>query len=128
MPDEYYREMYATAADIAIKQGKYIPATGYMENALKYTSKKTQKIRYTYILGQLYLDQDSVKKANYYFSKILNMLAPYDFEFNASINIAKAFDPNDKNSVKKVRRSLKRMLKDRKNDGLYDQIYYELGN
>src|SRR5690606_26678913 len=90
------------------------------------TSKKPQKIRYTYILGQLYLNQDSIKQATKYFSKILSMTSPYEFEFNASINIARAYDPNDKASVKRVRKSLKRMLNDDKNDGLYDQIHYEL--
>jgi chromosome segregation ATPase len=35
---------------------------------------------------------DSIKIANQYYSKILNMLAPYEFEFNASINLAKAYD------------------------------------
>jgi tetratricopeptide (TPR) repeat protein len=127
-PKYFDCEMYATAADIAIRQFKYSSAIPYMENALKKTSDKPTRIRYTFILGQLYLAVDSVKMANKYFSKILRMNAPYDFEFNASINIARAYDKNDKASVKRVRRSLKRMLRDDKNDGMYDQIHYELGN
>lgn len=121
-------EMFATAADIAIRQFKYSTAIPYMENALRKVSDKSTRIRYTFILGQLYLAVDSVKQANACFSKILRMNAPYDFEFNASINIARAYDKNDKSAVKRVRRSLRRMLRDDKNDGMYDQIYYELGN
>ncbi len=127
-PDEFYRELYATAADIAIKQEKFHPATIYLEHTLKYTHKKQQRIRYSYVLGQLYLHEDSVKQANKLFKSILASNAPYDFEFNASINIARAYDPKDRAAVKRVRKSLKRMLKDDKNDGMYDQIYYELGN
>ncbi|MFN5921776.1 MAG: tetratricopeptide repeat protein [Bacteroidota bacterium] len=121
-------EMYATAADIAIRQFKYSTAIPYMENALSRVADKSTRIRYTFILGQLYLAVDSVKQANTCFSKILRMNAPYDFEFNASINIARAYDKNDKSAVKRVRRSLRSMLRDDKNDGMYDQIYYELGN
>lgn len=126
-PKEYTREIYATAADIAIKQEKYSTAAEKLKIALDYTSAKKVKIRYTYILGQLYAQMDSVKLANKYFSKVMKMLAPYDFEFNASINLARSYDPSDHGAVKRVRRSLKRMLRDDKNDGFYDQIWYELG-
>lgn len=125
-PKDYYKEMYATAAFINIKQDKYRTAATHMEKALANATKKTERIRYTYILGQLYLSIDSIKQANTYFTKILGMNAPYEFEFNASINVARAYDPKDKAAVKKVRRSLKRMLKDEKNDGMYDQIHFEL--
>ncbi len=127
-PKEYSQEIYATAADIAIKQRKFVSATEKLTIALSYATQKQVKIRYTYILAQLYTEMDSIKIANQYYSKILNMLAPYEFEFNASINLAKAYDLNDKSAAKQIRRSLKRMLKDDKNDGYYDQIWYELGN
>lgn len=121
-------EIYATAADIAIKQGKYQTATQKLKVALDLAPQKSQRIRYTYILGQLSLLTDSVIPAKKYFTKILYMNAPYDFEFNANLNLAKSFDSNDQKSVKRVRKSLKRMLKDDKNDGHYDQIWFELGN
>jgi tetratricopeptide (TPR) repeat protein len=125
-PKEYNKELYTTAADIAIKQKKYSTAAQLLSKALEYTTRKNEKIRYSYILGQLYLQIDSISLANKYFTKVLGMNAPYEFEFNASINVARAYDPRNKYAVKKVRRSLKRMLKDDKNDGLYDQIHYEL--
>lgn len=128
IPKAYYREMYATAADIAIRQDNFKASIVYLNAALKYTKKKSDKIRFTYILGQVLLASDSLKGANQCFRSILSMNAPYDFEFNASINLARAYDPKDRSAVKRVRKSLKRMLKDDKNDGMYDQIYYELGN
>ncbi len=127
-PKDYSREIYATAADIAIKQRKFVTAIDKLTLALNYTSKKSDKIRYTFILGQLNAELDSVKNANKYFSKVLKMLAPYDFEFNASINLSKAYDVNDKHAAKRIRKSLKRMLRDDKNDGYYNQIWYALGN
>jgi tetratricopeptide (TPR) repeat protein len=125
---DYSREIYATAADIAIKQRKYVTAAEKLTLALKYASRKKDEIRYTYILGQLYAEMDSVQKAKTYFTKILSMLAPYEFEFNASISLARVYDKNDRVAVKKIRKSLKRMLKDDKNEGYYDQIWYELAN
>lgn len=127
-PKDYTREIYATAADIAIKQRKYNTATDKLTIALKHCSKKKDKIRYTYILGQLYAEMDSIQKAKKYFGDILTMLAPYEFEFNASISLARVYDKNDRVAVKKIRKSLKRMLKDDKNDGYYDQIWFELAN
>jgi tetratricopeptide (TPR) repeat protein len=127
-PKQYNQEIYASAADIAIKQGKYATASVKLKEALKYTGKKKDKIRYTYILGQLYAEMDSIQEAKKYYTKILKMLAPYSFEFNASISLARVYDKNDRVAVKRIRKSLKRMLKDDKNDGYYDQIWYELAN
>lgn len=128
VPKAHYKEIYATAADIAIKQDKYARGVEYMQKALSFSDKKPDKIRYTYIIAQLYEAMDSMALSKQYFTKILGMLVPYDFEFNAILNISKVYDVNDKSSVKKIRRSLKRMLRDEKNDGLYDQIHFELGN
>jgi tetratricopeptide (TPR) repeat protein len=125
-PKDYSREIYATAADIAIKQQKYSIAAEKLKLALNNAGQKKDRIRYTYILGQLYAQMDSIQPAKKYFGQILNMLAPYEFEFNASISLAKLYDKNDRVAVKKIRKSLKRMLKDDKNEGYYDQIWYAL--
>lgn len=121
-------DIYATAAEIAIKQQNYPKAIEKLTVALDNQTGKPRRIRYTYILAQLYQMQGKTKESNKYFKKVLHMLAPYSFEFNASINLAKSYDSTDKSAVRSVRRSLKRMLNDDKNDGLYDQIYFELGN
>ena len=121
-------EIYATAAFIALKQQNYLKAIEKLTVANDFETRKPRRIRYTYLLAQLYQLQGKNKEANKYFKKILGMIAPYNFEFNASINIARSYDSTDKSAVRKVRRSLKRMLDDDKNDGLYDQIYYEMGN
>lgn len=118
--------VYATAADIFLKQEKYVQACEKLKVALANTTDKPHKIRYNYILGQLYLIQDSVAEAKACFTKVTRLLAPYDFEFNANLNLTRTYDPEDKKEVKQVKRNLRRMLKDDKNEGLYDQVYYEL--
>ncbi|TAE85223.1 MAG: hypothetical protein EAY81_06700 [Bacteroidetes bacterium] len=118
--------IYATAAHILIKQEKYNLAATRLKVALESTKVKEDKIRYNYILGQLDLINDSIPNAKQHFTKVIRLLAPYDFEFNANLNLTKTYDPTNKREVKQVKRNLKRMLRDDKNEGLYDQVYYEL--
>ena len=120
--------IYATAAHIYIEQEKYNLANDRLKIALENTTNKPQKIRFNYILGQLNLLTDSIANAKQHFSKVLKLLAPYDFEFNANLNLTRTYNPANKSEVKQVKRNLKRMLKDDKNEGLYDQVYYELAN
>ncbi len=118
--------IYATAADIYLKQEKYNLAAERLKVALLNARKKDDKIRYNYILGQLYLLQDSIPQAKLSFTKVVKLLAPYDFEFNANLNLTRTYDPKNKKEVKQVKRNLKKMLNDDKNEGLYDQVYFEL--
>ncbi|MFN3446120.1 MAG: tetratricopeptide repeat protein, partial [Bacteroidia bacterium] len=118
--------IYATAADIYLKQEKYNLAADRLKVAVANTSVKKEKIRYNYILGQLYLLQDSIQQAKQCFVKVTKLLAPYDFEFNANLNLTRTYNPNNKKEVNQVKRNLKRMLRDDKNEGLYDQVYFEL--
>jgi tetratricopeptide (TPR) repeat protein len=120
-------EIFATAADINIRLEKYKSAIPNLQRALTGDLKKEQKIRYNYILGQLYMLTDNKQEALFHFDKVIKMNPPYDFAFNANINITKIYDPRDKQAVNKVRRNLKRMLRDDKNIDYLDQIYYELG-
>ncbi len=118
--------VYATAAHIYVKQEKYNLAADRLKVALAHTKDKPHRIRYNYILGQLYLLQDSIPQAKACFTVVTRLLAPYDFEFNANLNLIRTYNPNNKAEVKQVKRNLKRMLNDEKNAGLYDQVYFEL--
>ena len=119
--------IYATAADINIKQEKNLSAINNLKIALKGKLKKEEKIRYHYILGQLCLQADKKAEASYYFNKVISLVPSYDFAFNANISLTKIYDINDPRSVEKVKRNLKRMAGDDKNIDFLDQIYFELG-
>lgn len=119
--------IYATAADINIKQEKYLSAINNLKIAVKGKLKKEEKIRYHYILGQLCLQADKKAEASYYFNKVISLVPSYDFAFNANISLTKIYDINDPRSVEKVKRNLKKMAGDDKNVDFLDQIYFELG-
>jgi tetratricopeptide (TPR) repeat protein len=118
--------IYAVAADLYLRQEKNKLAFDRLAVALEYAPTKPMRIRYNYILGQLSLLNDTIPAAKHHFLKVTKLLAPYDFEFNANLNLIKTYDLTNKKEVKQVKRNLKRMLRDDKNEGFYDQILFEL--
>jgi tetratricopeptide (TPR) repeat protein len=121
-------EIYLTAAYVNIKLEKYKSAIENLNKVINEGSlNKEEKIRYRYILGQLYMQANDNKNALLNFNKVINLVPSYDFGFNANINITKLYDVNDKKSVNKVRRSLKKMANDDKNIDYLSKIYFELG-
>lgn len=120
-------EIFSTAADINIKLGKYTSAIDNLKMALTGKLNKDRRIRYHYILGQLCMEADKKPEAIVHFDKVIKLIPPYDFAFNANINLTKVYDLSNKKNVAKVRRNLKRMANDDKNEDYLDQIYYELG-
>ena len=120
-------EIFSTAADINIKLGKYTSAIDNLKMALTGKLNKDRRIRYHYILGQLCMEADKKPEAIVHFDKVIKLIPPYDFAFNANINLTKVYDLSNKKNVAKVRRNLKRMANDDKNLDYLDQIYYELG-
>ncbi|MCF8254374.1 MAG: hypothetical protein K9H61_05400 [Bacteroidia bacterium] len=124
---EDYAVIYATAADISIKQEKLGPAIDQLKMALKGKLTKNQKIRYHYILGQLCLLTDRKPEATYFFNKVISYIPSYDFAFNANINLTRIYDLNDPRSIAKVKKNLRKMTTDDKNKDYLDQLYFELG-
>lgn len=119
--------VYATAADINIKQEKYASAIENLKLALKGKLTKDQKIRYNYILGQLCLMAGKKPEAGYFFNKVISFIPPYDFALNANLGLTNIYDLNDPRSIERVKRNLRKMANDEKNVDYLDQIYYEMG-
>lgn len=117
----------ATQADIYLRQQRYAEAIPFMEDAVATTRKKQDKVRYMYILAQLYQQNDDNIKAEQMFSKVIKTSPDYTYVFNAQINKAGLYNAETGNS-ESLQRELKRMLKDEKNIDYCDQIYYALGN
>ncbi len=121
-------EVYLTAADVNIRLEKYKSAIENLNKVVKEGRlNKDQKIRYYFILGQLYMQANDNANALLNFNKVVNLVPNYDFAFNANINITKLYDVNNKKEVNKVRRRLKRMATDDKNVDYLSQIYFEIG-
>lgn len=117
---------YATLADLYLKRGDDSLAIKPLLEAIEFTKNKRTKGRYNFIIGQILLKQQNYKDAGPYFENAIKLNPPYDLEFNARLNLARAFDKGSGNS-KALRARLLKMTKDDKNEEFLDQIYYSLG-
>jgi tetratricopeptide (TPR) repeat protein len=127
LPKSLKGDLYITLADLYIKQNNYPKAIPYLEKALEFTRKKTLKLRYSYILAQLYEETGEPDKANKKYREVIKMNPPYEMTFNAKINMAGTFTPGGENA-REISAQLRKMLKDDKNIEFLDQVYYALGD
>ncbi len=118
-------EYYKVRADYMIKTGDLPRAIEEVQRLVNIVSNRKEKVRYRFILAQLYLNNGMDDMAMNLFGKIATMRISYDMAFNASVNMALAYNGAD---GQKVRRTLVRMLRDVRNRDFKDQIYYALGN
>ncbi len=127
MPGKYKKDFYTTFADLHINEKNFIKAAEMLEQAIKLERKKHYKIRYSYILAQLYQEGGEPAKALKAYKKVIRMNPPYEMTFNAKINMAGSFQAGSEGG-REIRTLLRKMLKDEKNKDFQDQIYYALGN
>ncbi len=120
-------DLYAAYADWYMKQQDYEGAIKSLTIAYNQVTKKTTKVRFAFILGQLHQAVGNAEEASYYFEKVIKMNPPYKMSFNARINRASVFVAGIGNS-KEIKTELNKMLRDEKNFEYRDQIYYALGN
>jgi len=127
IPRKYMKEVYNTYAKFYMAKEDYEKAIPMLEKALEYTRDKHYKIRYTYILAQLYQEVKNFPKAISAYRRVIRMNPPYEMTFNAKINMAGSFEAGSDRG-REIESLLKKMLKDDKNIEFRDQIYYALGN
>ncbi|MDR1153615.1 MAG: tetratricopeptide repeat protein [Bacteroidales bacterium] len=118
-------ELNATTADWHIRQKHYAGAVEYLNRALRDTRHKKTKMRYSYVLAQLYLEQKDYAQASAMFRKVIRMNPSYEMSFNATISRATASKSSGAD-IRDVKKQLNRMLRDSKNTEYQDQIYYAL--
>lgn len=92
-----------------------------LTKALEYAKKSKDKARINFILGQLYENAGDRAKAAYHYDRVKKYNAGYEMSFNA--NLKNALNAGGE----KVRKNLRKMLRDTKNAEFRDQIYYTLG-
>ncbi|MDR2383712.1 MAG: tetratricopeptide repeat protein [Prevotellaceae bacterium] len=109
-------------ADLYIKQNKYQDAIPHLEKALKRAKGKNKKIRFHFILGQLYQKTNNNSKAVEHFSKVLKKNPPYLTAFSAEMAMASTYNPETQRG--NIRKILEKALKNEQNASYHDQIYY----
>lgn len=126
LPEKYLADLYTSYADFHIQQENTELAIPWLEKAIDKTRKKHYRIRYTYLLAQIYQANQNPSKAVENYQKLVRMNPPYEMTFNSKINMARSFEAgsSDGDEIKEL---LRKMLKDDKNIDFQDQIYFALG-
>ncbi|MDR3181134.1 MAG: hypothetical protein LBT61_04310 [Prevotellaceae bacterium] len=114
---------YAAYANYYIKVQDYKSATDALNKALKEERRKANKIRYHFILTNLYRRMDDPANAILHLEKIIKSSNDYEQVFSARLLLAGLYNPKSKQNMRKV---LLRMLEDEKNRDFADRIYFAL--
>nr|WP_319401334.1 tetratricopeptide repeat protein [uncultured Carboxylicivirga sp.] len=124
-PDELYADYMATYANLLLNQNKYSQAIPYLKNNINYNKDKQQKIRFNYILGQLYLETNQNKEAAEAFAYVAKASTDYEMTFNAKVIKASILYKNA--DIATVKKELTKLKKDKKNKEYLDRIYWAFG-
>ena len=102
-------------------------ATSALEKAIKFSKSKKDRIRWHYLLGQLYFEKGNDELAYAHFNKVIKSNASYELIFYANlygIELANKRNPSLDNRVK----LLSKLLRDGKNKDFKGQIYQRIGD
>lgn len=126
-PDTYLEDIYTSFTDYYIRKEEYDKAARYLQKVLDTRPVKHRRVRYTFILAQLYQEAGKGDASIRNFRKVIRMNPPYEMAFNAKVSMAEAFQAGASGS-EEIKKLLNKMLKDSKNEEFKDQIYFALGN
>jgi len=127
-PEDYQGAYLVTRAQYHIVSEEYGAAADHLEMVLDMKGMiKEDKIRYTYLIAQLYEETGQNSLALEKYKQVTRFNPPYEMAFNARVSMAEVFESGSasSNDLKKL---LKKMLRDSKNTEYKDQIYFALGN
>lgn len=125
--DDYFTHLLeSTWASFYQRQGNVEQTIEHLIKALKTAPERKQKVRYSFLLGQLHQEQKDFDKSNDYFRKVTRLSSSYEINFNSRINMASNFQGGSGGN--EMIKELKKMADDEKNAEYLDQIYYALGN
>ncbi len=125
-PKKLERDLAIATADYYMKQRDYDEAIRFLDIAIKKTFGKSRKARLQYIEAQLLQETGKSMQAAQAYIAVTKMNADYKMAFNAKINAAGVF--SGEGDAEKMKKDLRKMLRDKKNVEFRDQIYFALGN
>lgn len=125
LPERLKMDISKTYTSIFLAQGNVESAISELLTAISHAKKKQERLRLTYLLGQLYKDQEERQESMRVFARVLKMHPEYKMEFYTRIQMAMAYSL-ETGGAEGVRKELLKMLRDEKYIEFQDQIYYAL--
>jgi tetratricopeptide (TPR) repeat protein len=121
-------ELALVRAQVQLDEGNIDEVLRILNADRKNITGANNKARVAYLLGQIYQKQDAFTKAYENYKAVTKINTDYELIFNAKLNIAKLFIENQEGGAEevKLKRLLRKMLRDEKNVDYKDRIYYEM--
>ena len=113
------------SADFYLQQANYPLALEHLAKIDRSIKRKNKKVRYNYIMAQLYQQNYNNKSAKNKYEQVLKSSPDYEMVFNAKMNLARSLESGGRDT-QKMRQKLLKMTKDEKNKEYLDQIYFTL--
>jgi len=124
-PEKFDVDLAKISADFYLQQANYPLALEQLVKIDKLIKRKNKKVRYNYIIAQLYQQQSNYRSAKKKYEQVLKSSPEYEMVFNAKMNLARSLESGSRDT-QKMRQKLLKMTKDEKNKEYLDQIYFTL--
>ena len=118
-------ELAKISADFYLQQDNYSLALEQLLKVDKLIKRKRRKVRYNYIVAQIYQQDNNHRSAKKKYEQVLKSSPDYEMVFNAKMNLARSLESGSRDT-QKMRQQLLKMTKDAKNKEYLDQIYFTL--
>lgn len=126
LPKDFdHGEFEAVRAELELKRGKVDDAIVHIEAAIPNARTKKERVRWAFVLAQLYQHKGLEEKAIKQFAIVARMSPPYEMAFHTQIFQALAFN---KGNSKEIRKKLNRMLRDEKHVDHFDMLHYAIAD
>src|SRR5574344_1879132 len=119
------RDWDETYADYYIRQGRFKEAIPYLKRVIKHESRRKQKAREWFLMGQMLHELGDKRQAFKAYRKVMRQNPPYELEFNARIAQTEVME---RGQYKQIISKLRRMAASDNNKDYLDQVYYAIGN
>lgn len=125
LPKNLRSDLEAVWADFYLQTKNYDKGAEHLQKAIALTKKRTERVRWTFILAQIQQKNNKNKEAYELYSKVIKMNPKYEMSFVSKINRSRCYYPGMNKKID-VRQELLKMEVDAKNQEFLDQIYYAL--
>jgi len=118
--------IHASQAKFLLLSDQPKAAIPFLERAIPDAARRSDKLRWQFLLAQLYQQEGNYAEAYQLFQKIGKSNVPFEMSFEADLQAA--FLKGDASQPLEARlKPLKKMLKEGKNKDFKDQIYFQIG-
>ncbi|WP_162555997.1 type IX secretion system periplasmic lipoprotein PorW/SprE [Reichenbachiella versicolor] len=119
------KDLYLTRSYFYQKREEWNRVAEDLKVAEPLMTNRKERARINFILGQIHQNLGHESESFERYRMVLKNNPEYELSFYTKLNMGSVTQLTESNSLKKVRKYFKKLLKDRKNEEYKDKIYYE---